>query len=280
MKVLVTGATGFIGNYVVKELLNREQKVIATSSNQGKAINFDWFNKVEYIQQDIHHISGNLVETFSNPEALIHLAWSGLPNYKKLSHIEDEMLPQFLFIKNLVSNGLKNINIVGTCFEYGMQEGKLSETMQADPMNAYSIAKDTLRKCVELLQQESSFSLKWLRLFYMYGQGQNERSILAQLQKSIDEKQSVFKMSLGEQIRDYLPVEMVAKYIVDCSLQSSIDGIINIASNKPIKIIKLVETYLNKTKQTISLNLGAYPYPDFEPFSFWGDNTKLLKVKS
>lgn len=68
---------------------------------------------------------------------------------------------------------------------------------------------------------------------------------------------------------NYLPVEKVAEHIVEVALQNKTTGIINISSNKPIKIIDFVQNYLKENNVTISLNLGFYPYPDYEPFIFW-----------
>jgi dTDP-6-deoxy-L-talose 4-dehydrogenase (NAD+) len=280
MKILVTGCTGFIGNYVINELLRCGVEVIASSFSKEKAEAASWFHDVTYIQYDIHQVEENLFNKFNQPDALIHLAWYGLPNYNKLIHFESELPAQYHFLKTLILEGLQQINITGTCFEYGMKENKLSENELSNPSNAYALAKDTLRKFLEELQKEYSFTLKWMRLFYMYGNGQNEKSILSQLQRAIRLKEPMFNMSQGEQIRDYLPVEKVAEHIVEVALQNKTTGIINISSNKPIKIIDFVQNYLKENNVTISLNLGFYPYPDYEPFIFWGDNTKLLNLHS
>jgi dTDP-6-deoxy-L-talose 4-dehydrogenase (NAD+) len=279
MKVLVTGATGFIGNYVIEELLNRNIEVIATSTSINNAKLKSWYNEVKFVEHDIKNYSENLVEKFYNPDILIHLAWRGLPNYKSLFHIEEELLTQYFFLKKIIQQGIDNINITGTCFEYGNQEGCLNEDNNpALPSNSYSIAKDCLRQFILLLKNDNSFSLKWMRLFYMYGKGQNEKSILKQLQEALDRNEKSFNMSGGEQIRDYQPVEKIAESIVTCSLQTQIDGLINISSNIPIKIIDLVKTYLIEQNKSIYLNLGFYQYPDYEPFAFWGDNTKLKQI--
>lgn len=278
MKILVTGATGFIGNYVIEELLKKEFQVIATSRNIEKAKEKSWFKKVIFIEHDLNVVEDNLFHKFHEPDLLIHLAWNGLPNYKKLFHIETELMNQYNFIKNLIVSGLTNVNITGTCFEYGMLDGQLNEELVINPQNPYAIAKNSLRIFIEQLQREYPFNFKWMRLFYMYGKGQNENAIIPQLQNAIDRNETVFNMSLGEQIRDYLSIEEIAKHIVNVSLQYNTNGIINISSNEPIKIIELVKKYLLDTKQTISLNLGFYPYPDYEPFSFWGDNSKLKNI--
>lgn len=275
MKVLVTGATGFIGNYVVRELLSRGIQVIASARQETTAQAYDWFGEVDFVPYDLHQPRTELQHYFHQPGALIHLAWQGLPNYKNRFHIEEELMAQYQFVKQLIEGGLSNITITGTCFEYGKREGCLSENDMAIPENPYAIAKDSLRKFISVLQADYSFAFKWLRLFYMYGKGQSPNSILPQLQRSIDEGQTVFNMSKGDQVRDYLPVEQVASHIVDCALQQAVQGVINVSSNRPIQVKELVEKYLSETKQTISLNLGFYPYPDYEPFAFWGDNSKL-----
>jgi dTDP-6-deoxy-L-talose 4-dehydrogenase (NAD+) len=85
-------------------------------------------------------------------------------------------------------------------------------------------------------------------------------------------------MSGGEQLRDYLPVEVVAENIVKIALQNKIQGIINNCSGQPISIRRLVEEYLQKTGAKIDLNLGYYPYPTYEPHAFWGCTKKLERI--
>lgn len=278
MKVLVTGATGFIGGYVVRELINQGYRVVATSKNPEKAKAFEWISQVQYIPYDLNVTQENFFEFFQQPELLIHLAWEGLPNYKDLFHLEDNLFSNCRFLKNMIEHGLKSLVVTGTCFEYGMQSGALSEGMETKPDNPYGLAKDTLRKFLEQLQKNIDFELKWVRLFYIYGKGQSPNSILSQLDKVLEKGEADFNMSGGEQLRDYLPVEKVAEYIVKIAMQSKGYGIINCCSGTPISIRKLVENYLKKKQKSIHLNLGYYPYPDYEPMAFWGDSAKLNNI--
>jgi dTDP-6-deoxy-L-talose 4-dehydrogenase (NAD+) len=275
MKVLVTGATGFIGNYVIQELLNQEQQVIATSRNAEKAKSCDWFSQVQYIPCDLNVVQDSFFDFFHQPELLIHLAWEGLPNYQELFHLERNLFSNYRFLKNILTNGLRKLVVAGTCFEYGMQNGPLSENMETRPNNPYGLAKDTLRKFLEQLQKTTDFEFKWVRLFYIYGKGQSSNAILSQLERALENGETSFNMSGGKQLRDYLPVEKVAKYIVKIARQNRITGIINCSSGTPISIRRLVEDYLKKKKKSIHLNLGYYPYPEYEPMAFWGDTSKL-----
>ena len=272
MKVLVTGATGFIGQHVIPQLLERGHTVVAVARDEAKAHRFDWFKRVRFIACDIHHPSANPLEQFGQPGAVIHLAWPGLPNYKALFHFEENLPADYCFLKSLVESGIGHLLVTGTCFEYGMQSGALSEDMPTTPANPYALAKDTLRKFLQSLQQQHPFILQWTRLFYMYGQGQNQNSLLAQLDRAIDNNEFIFNMSGGEQLRDYLPVEEVARRLVFLLDHPECDGIVNICSGEPISVRRLVEQHIAKRGGDIRLNLGYHPYPDYEPMAFWGDS--------
>lgn len=281
-KILVTGATGFIGNYVIKELLSRNYKVIATSSNELKASAAEWYTQVTYIPLNLEEFdnSTNYFKYFGEPDAMIHLAWEGLPNYKEDFHTEINLPRHLAFLTNLVSNGLTNLSVTGTCFEYGMKEGCLSEDMVCEPANSYAIAKNELRIQLQGLQSRLPFNFKWIRLFYMYGQGQSVKSLISQLEMALERNEPQFNMSGGEQVRDFLPVEEVAASIVTIALQNGVQGVINCCSGKPVTVKSFVEDYLKAKNKSIALNLGYYPYTDFEPMKFWGDTTKLKLIQA
>mgnify|MGYP001216332866 CR=1 FL=1 len=87
-----------------------------------------------------------------------------------------------------------------------------------------------------------------------------------------------FNMSKGEQLRDYLPVEKVAEVIVNLALTKCENGIVNCCSGDPVSIQSLVEKYLQQAGVEMTLNLGHYPYPDYEPFAFWGSTKKMNEI--
>lgn len=279
-KILVTGATGFIGNHVVQQLLQMGHTVVATSATITKAQQMRWYNRVAFIPFDLSKIDNSVdyYSFFERPDMAIHLAWEGLPNYNQAFHLESNLPRHFTFLNNLIRNGLSDLTVTGTCLEYGRQEGELKEDMAAKPDNPYAVAKDELRKRIEELKTTYSFCFKWVRLFYMWGRGQNPNSLLSQLDKALEGGETEFKMSGGEQQRDYLPIDKVAQYIAAIALQNGVQGVVNCASGKPVKVKDFVQAYLKRKDQTITLNLGYYPYTDYEPMNFWADINKLKKI--
>jgi nucleoside-diphosphate-sugar epimerase len=276
MKVAVTGATGFIGRHVLAELAERSVESIAlVRPSTEKALGFIRCNLV---QIDLHNPPPNAFELMGKPDVLIHLAWSGLPNYKSLHHLEQELPAQYRFLKNMIESGLKTLVVAGTCFEYGMKYGSLSEELCVHPNSPYGFAKDALRCQLEYLKATHPFQLVWARLFYLYGDGQSESSLLPQLRGAVERGDQLFNMSDGEQLRDYLPVTTAASYLVSLGLAQKDVGIVNVCSGIPISIRKLVEGWIKESGWTIELNLGYYPYPDYEPIAFWGDPQKISSL--
>ena len=190
---------------------------------------------------------------------------------KNIKNINDLsfLSKSYNFIKSLVLRGVSQVLVAGTCFEYGNQSGPIPSTTSPMPNNPYAIAKNKLRQQLDLLLNEHPFCLQWARLFYTYGKGQNQNSLLSQLDKAIDSGDKIFNMSGGEQVRDYLSIELVAQQIFDL-YNSSRAGIFNICSGNPISIKKLIEERLRKRGKKIKLNLGYYPYSEDEPMKFWG----------
>ena len=234
MQILLTGATGFIGKHVLNELEARnglDIKIICRDKDAIKA------SAAHVFLHDIFEIpSVKLYEELGFPEVVIHLAWSHLDDYENKIH-EHQILPAHKrFLGALLKQGLRDLTVIGTCQEYGMQEGCLSEDVAPKPNTSYARAKNQLRQEVSKLACEVNSEFKWVRLFYTYGQGQSQKSLFAQLDKAIENRSSVFNMSPGDQLRDYLPVETLARFIVDIALQKEVSGIINCCSGVPVSV--------------------------------------------
>lgn len=266
-QVFVSGASGFVGQHLVPLLLAQGYDVVALARDESKAKNFSWYPHVKFLAFDF--LNDDLPMTPEAGASLIHLAWQGLPNYDSVFHLEQNLPASYHFIKNMVNAGVGKVFVAGTCLEYGLQNGPLRASSKTEPVTSYALAKDSLRKYLGYLKKEVPFVLQWARLFYMYGAGQNKKSLLAMLDVAIQGNAPVFDMSGGEQLRDYLPVEQVASKMLQVFL-SDRDACFNVCSGRPISIRRLVEQRIAEYGSSIKINLGYYPYPDYEPMAFWG----------
>ena len=161
-----------------------------------------------------------------------------------------------------------------------MQSGELTEDTPTKPANPYGLAKDALHRQLESLRIEQPFALNWARLFYVYGQGQPATSLFSQFMAAGSRGEVSFAMSGGEQLRDFLPVKRVAELIVALALDAPGAGTVNVCSGRPISVRSLVEAWRRERGWQMALDLGRYPYPDYEPMAFWGSSARLQRLLS
>lgn len=272
MQIAVSGAGGFIGQYVLRELQSRGLDVVALSrsaSNRPQSKSFHW------VTMDVANPPTNPFAAMGKPDVLIHLAWNGLPNYQSSHHVETELPVQLAFLSSCVRNGLKRLVITGTCYEYGLASGELAEDAPTQPCTQYGLAKDALHKALLDLRTQHGFDLAWLRLFYLYGEGQSEKSLYSMFRTAIGRGEKSFGMSSGEQLRDFLAVDEAARLIVEIALRGNVSGTFNVCSGKPTAVKDLVQSWIDAAGANITMNLGQIPYSPNEPMAFWGSRRRL-----
>lgn len=278
-RILVTGASGGLAGPIIENLLDKGYTVIATARSEEKIKQASYFSKITFVPYDLSDNSDlNLFNYFNCPDAIIHLAWDKLSEYKSEVHVNVILNQHKVFLMNLIRHGLNTICCAGTCYEYGLRPGCLKETDEPAPIIAYAIAKNSLRLFLEEQQAHLNFNLAWVRIFNVFSPGKGGSNLFSQLVKAIVNKEPEFKMSGGEQIRDYLSPEEVADIMVKITCNASNPGIVNCCSGKPIKLKDLIDQYLKKNNYHIRLNLGFYPYLSHEPMELWGSTEKLNSI--
>ncbi len=277
MKIAITGASGFIGRHVVAALATRPGvELTASSRNASHAANLP--AGVRHVALDLTESTAIAYARLGAPDVVVHLAWEGLPNYRARRHFEVELPAQYAFLRALVDAGLPSLVVTGTCYEYGMASGPLAESFTGEPTNPYGFAKLTLLRQLEFLQHDRRFTLTWARLFYLWGEGQAPTSLYSLLATAVARGDTVFPMSGGEQLRDYLPVAVLAEHLATLACRAANDGVVNVCSGEPVAIRALVERWLVANRWSIDLDLGRLPYPDYEPLAFWGDAGRLKAI--
>lgn len=274
-RIIVTGGSGFIGSKVCAKLAAEGWVVHAWMRGKTDLDALSGPYRIERRQIDIYDetaVREALRET--DAKEMIHLAWGGLPNYLSCHHIDTELVQQIRFVRNVIEGGIERLTHTGTCFEYGAREGELREDMNCCPSNPYGYAKLALLRYVEFLRREIPFSYRWLRLFYMYGDGQGAKSLYTLLRAAYERGDANFDMSAGHQIRDFLPINEVVAKIIALHAADVSDGIYNICSGRPISVRQLVEGWIAGWGYNVRLNLGKFPIPTYEPLAFWGSDAK------
>ena len=138
MKILVTGANGYIGTGVVNALLSLNQTVIATDfSVEGI------YNRAKTIAGNVFEIE-NPYDYFGKPDVVLHLAWRNGFVHNSETHLQD--LPNhFDFLSKMSKSGVKKIVALGSMHEIGFWEGRIKEDTPCNPMSLYGISKNALR---------------------------------------------------------------------------------------------------------------------------------------
>jgi dTDP-6-deoxy-L-talose 4-dehydrogenase (NAD+) len=276
VNVLVSGANGFIGSHLCHELQARNHNVIGLT-RQLESIPADHNKDIQWLESNIGDTEARIDITALHIDAIVHLAWPELDNYQSEHHVKTYPNQHLRWLKQCIDQGVQKVQVIGTCFEYGLQQGCLKESLASLPVTAYGEGKNQLRLELERLQLKTHYSLQWARLFYLYGDGQRPNSFVPQLKNAIDKKMPIFKMSAGDQVRDYLNVSVICQSLVRL-LETDEQGIFNCSSNRPITVKALAQNIIEKANSTLQLGPGHYPYSPHEPMSFWGDNHKLLKA--
>lgn len=270
-KIVVTGANGFIGRHVVQELRNRNLDFLAvdlttdTLSDDIQTLNCDIFNEKDLYQR------------FGKPEVLLHLAWRDGFMHKSKNHLGD-LSHHFNFITDMIDEGVKHICVLGSMHEVGYYEGAVDEHTPTNPMSQYGIAKDALRRSLELYCSEAMVQLQWIRAFYIYSNDCNGCSIFSKLLQANDRGEKTFPFTTGKNKFDFIKVEDLASQIVSVISQHKVNGIINCCTGKAVSLGEQVEHFIQEQHLNIKLEYGVYPDREYDSPMIYGDNTKIMQI--
>ncbi len=272
MNVLVTGAAGYIGRHVVRELLEQGHDVTACD------ITFKGVDeRASLCETDIFSRGENIFEKTGKPELLIHLAWKNGFVHNSPAHMEN-LSDHIVFLRNMAAEGCKKIAVMGTMHEIGYYEGAIDENTPCAPLSQYGIAKNALRQSLMLASGELDFSLYWLRAYYIYGDDAHGSSIFAKITQAAADGKKVFPFTTGKNKYDFIAVQDLAKLIVAASTQNKITGIINVCSGRPVSLAEQVEQYIKDNGFDIKLQYGVFPDRPYDSPAVWGDSALIEEI--
>ncbi len=271
-KVLVTGANGYIGRYVVKELCDKGAQVIAADI---KTDGID--SRAHTVQANIFNASEKIYEELGSPDVCIHMAWRDGFIHNSPAHMGD-LSSHCIFIRNMINGGLKHLAVMGTMHEVGYYEGAIDENTPCNPISMYGIAKDALRRSTFLIAKQNDICLQWLRAFYIFGDDKRNNSIFSKLTAAAEEGKKTFPFTSGKNKYDFISVEELGKQIAAAATQTEIDGIINCCTGKPISLGEKVEGFIKEHGFDIKLEYGAFPDRAYDSPGEWGSAEKINKI--
>lgn len=272
MNIFLTGGSGFIGKFVVRKLDNGANKLLLLTKNPKNLI---YSENVTILEGDLADIDRweNTLKNFK-PQATIHLAWEGIPDYGIEQSIKNLNYGLDL-IKLLAKIGCHTILITGSLWEYGTQTGKLSEDACTKPFNAFTAAKNSLYLLGNELAKENNMLFLWTRLFNVYGPGQKTTSLIPTI---IDCAKNNKTMGVRnpKAKNDFIYVEDVAEAISDILLKCKKNEIFNIGHGKLVSVQSIIDKISNffGTKQQYEVvaqkQIDALSY-------FYADISKIKK---
>ena len=271
MKILVTGANGYLGQGVVKQLLDDGMDVIATDYS---CENVD--SRAKIIECDLFGVSSPY-SYLGEPDVILHMAWRNGFVHNALNHIED--IPNhYMFLRNMVDSGIKKLAVMGSMHEVGFFEGSINENTPTNPMSLYGIGKDALRKTVRLMCNDANIPFQWLRGYYIVGNTKYGCSIFSKITAAELEGKEWFPFTSGQNQWDFIDYEDFCKQVSKAVSQEQINGIINICSGRPEKLADRVERFIKDNNYSIKLDYGKFPDRKYDSKAVWGDDTKIQKI--
>ncbi len=267
MKILVTGANGYIGTGVVKQLLDDGMEVVATDYTTEKID-----SRAKVIGCDIFKIKGAYT-LFEEPDALLHLAWRDGFKHNSINHIND--LPyHYSFINELINDGLKKVCVLGSMHEIGFFEGSINEFTPTNPQSLYGIAKNALRGAVELAAKNKTL-FQWIRGYYIVGNTENGCSIFSKIVQAEKEGKTTFPFTMGENQFDFIDYNVFCNQVAKVVEQNKVLGIINCCSGRPSRLSERVERFISENKYKIKLQYGAFSERPYDSKAVWGNTEKI-----
>jgi nucleoside-diphosphate-sugar epimerase len=275
LKVLVTGANGFIGSRVVDELSRRDD--VQVLGLQRSPSNHSSFKYIDYFNASELRL---LLDAFE-PDTIVHLA----------SHVsrsrDSSLFPDFFKANVLLSQGLleaasasakkPKFVVFSTSEVYGPQEGMLSETSKLNPVSPYGVTKRMMEQLFEYYSGVHGLHCDVFRLFNAFGKGQAPGYFLADL-STAHATNNVFKMTKGEQQRDFVYIQDVVRAVAYSVDRKDGFNIYNLCTGKLVSLNAVVEKFKAViAPQTLAIS-QELAYRSNEIWRMGGDPSKLKNL--
>ena len=253
--ILVTGASGFLGRHICRELLKRSLDIRLVLRNECDTY-------ADY-QVDIIKSKNIFAEdqewwlsALKDVDMVMHLAWYVEPGLCLGSELNLDCLNGTLnFARACLRSQISRFVGIGTCFEYDLDCGYLSVDTALKPISLYGASKASAYLSLSALFANSNIFFSWCRPFYLYGEGEDARRLYPYIHQKLSSSQ-IAELSEGSQVRDYMDVRDAALKIVDIGL-SKHQGPINICTGIGITVKDFAEAIADQYGLRHLLKFGS-----------------------
>jgi nucleoside-diphosphate-sugar epimerase len=279
MKLLVTGATGFIGQHLVNKLIQQGHVVLILSRSDALFAVNERHDKLYYLKSSLK-LEDNAIQRIMEfqPEVLIHLAWEKIPDFSFETSFEN-LQTQITFFRQFFSiASLKKIVVTGSCWEYNKKLGICTESDICLSGNYFTWAKNSLRDFLQFECLHKNINFIWARIFYVYGPFQRKGSLIPSVIENI-QNGVVPELKTPSNSNDFIYVEDVADGLLKFAIIDAPSGIYNIGSGKSVPIIDIVskiETLLNNKETITRAVLENTAFTSIKDTDFRADMTKTI----
>jgi nucleoside-diphosphate-sugar epimerase len=275
VRVLLTGAAGFVGSRVARVLLARGHEVHAVVRGSHPSPRLRDITGIRLLCGDVVDESDiRQLVVRAAPEACIHCAWVATPGEYLTSpdnSVHESAAEQLG--RALIENGCGRIVALGTCFEYAPGDTPHDELGLLGPSTPYARAKLAAYQRLANICKGTQTSLAWARLFYLFGPHEDPRRLVPSVTLALLEGRTA-ETTAGEQLRDFLHVDDVATALVTIA-EGGVSGPVNVASGRPVRVRDVVLHIGTLTGRSDLLKVGALPYAAGDPMAVTADVTKL-----
>ncbi|MBX9629217.1 MAG: NAD(P)-dependent oxidoreductase [Burkholderiales bacterium] len=279
MRVLVTGASGFIGSRVTRNMLERGHEVVALLAPDDNAPRLaDIRDRMTFVNGDLEQEgAAERLVVDAKPEACVHLAWYAEPGkYLTSERNLPALQAGIALLQALASSGCSRIVMAGTCAEYDAHCGYLQEDSPTRPETLYAATKLAMCQIGQQLAAANGVKFAWGRIFYLYGPTEDPRRMIPALVRALVSGNE-FPATEGEQVRDYLHVDDVASAF-GSMLEEGATGVFNVSSGRPITIRDLMLIAGRLAGRAHLIRFGEVPYRAWEPPVICGSNARLREL--
>lgn len=274
-RVLITGATGFLGRPVVEALASSNTEIVAIGRSD-RPVGFH--TSAEWRSCDLlaDPIAVDRIVATAQADTLIHMAWETTHGrfWHERSNL-DWLAASSRLARAFLEAGGKRIVGIGTCAEYQPPENGpcREETTPLAQSPLYAVAKDALRRAAGCAAKDTGTTFAWGRIFFVYGEHENRARLVPSIALSLLQGREA-ECSSGRQVRDFMHIRDCGKAVAALA-GSDISGAVNICSGEPVTIAEIVTRLAGHTGRRDLVRLGALPDRAGEPLNWWGDARRL-----